>query len=109
MTDEQKATVRKEVEAALALMPTHGNGQWKSKVLVRDSIADITLQQVLTRPKDFDVIATPNLNGDYISDALAAQVGGSASPPAATSTTRRATRSSRRPTAPRPSTPTSTR
>jgi len=76
MTDEQKATVRKEVEAALALMPTHGNGQWKSKVLVRDSIADITLQQVLTRPKDFDVIATPNLNGDYISDALAAQVGG---------------------------------
>jgi isocitrate dehydrogenase len=76
MTDEQKANVRKEVEAALALMPTHGNGQWKSKVLVRDSIADITLQQVLTRPKDFDVIATPNLNGDYISDALAAQVGG---------------------------------
>ena len=45
-------------------------------MLVRDSIADITLQQVLTRPKDFDVIATPNLNGDYISDALAAQVGG---------------------------------
>ncbi len=76
MTDEQKANVRKEIEAALALMPTHGNGQWKSKVLVRDSIADITLQQVLTRPKDFDVIATLNLNGDYISDALAAQVGG---------------------------------
>jgi isocitrate dehydrogenase len=76
MTGEQKAKVRQEVEAALALMPTHGNGQWKSKILVRDSIADITLQQVLTRPKDFDVIATPNLNGDYISDALAAQVGG---------------------------------
>jgi isocitrate dehydrogenase len=76
MTDEQKARVRKEVETALALLPTHGNGQWKSKVLIRDSIADITLQQVLTRPKDFDVIATPNLNGDYISDALAAQVGG---------------------------------
>ena len=76
MTDEQKARVRGEVEAALALMPTHGNGQWKSKVLVRDSIADITLQQVLTRPRDFEVIATPNLNGDYISDALAAQVGG---------------------------------
>jgi isocitrate dehydrogenase len=76
MTGEQKATVRKEVETALALLPTHGNGQWKSKVLVRDSIADITLQQVLTRAKDFDVIATPNLNGDYLSDALAAQVGG---------------------------------
>ena len=44
--------------------------------MVRDSIADITLQQVLTRPRDFDVIATPNLNGDYLSDALAAQVGG---------------------------------
>jgi isocitrate dehydrogenase len=46
------------------------------KVLVKDAIADITLQQVLTRPDDFDVIATPNLNGDYLSDALAAQVGG---------------------------------
>ncbi len=76
MTDDQKAKVRKEVETALALLPTHGGGKWKSKVLVRDSIADITLQQVLTRPKDFDVIATPNLNGDYLSDALAAQVGG---------------------------------
>jgi isocitrate dehydrogenase len=76
MTDEQKAKVRQEVEAALALWPTHGQGQWKSKLLVRDSIADITLQQVLTRARDFDVIATPNLNGDYLSDALAAQVGG---------------------------------
>jgi len=46
------------------------------KILVKDAIADITLQQVLTRPAEFDVIATPNLNGDYLSDALAAQVGG---------------------------------
>jgi isocitrate dehydrogenase len=46
------------------------------KLLVKDAIADITLQQVLTRPRDFDVIATLNLNGDYLSDALAAQVGG---------------------------------
>jgi isocitrate dehydrogenase len=46
------------------------------KVIVKDAIADITLQQVLTRPDEFDVIATLNLNGDYISDALAAQVGG---------------------------------
>jgi isocitrate dehydrogenase len=46
------------------------------QVLVKDSIADITLQQVLTRPDEFDVIATTNLNGDYLSDALAAQVGG---------------------------------
>jgi isocitrate dehydrogenase len=44
--------------------------------LVKDAIADITLQQVLTRPSEFDVIATMNLNGDYLSDALAAQVGG---------------------------------
>jgi isocitrate dehydrogenase len=46
------------------------------KILVKDAIADITLQQVLTRPAEFDVIATMNLNGDYLSDALAAQVGG---------------------------------
>ncbi len=44
--------------------------------MIKDAIADITLQQVLTRPEEFDVIATPNLNGDYLSDALAAQVGG---------------------------------
>jgi isocitrate dehydrogenase len=76
MTPDQQAKVRTEVEAALALWPTHGDGKWKQKLLVRDAIADITLQQVLTRPKDFDVLATPNLNGDYLSDALAAQVGG---------------------------------
>ncbi len=46
------------------------------RLLVKDAIADITLQQVLTRPDEFDVIATLNLNGDYLSDALAAQVGG---------------------------------
>jgi len=51
-------------------------GKPGDKVLVKDNIADITLQQVLTRPDDFDVVATTNLNGDYLSDALAAQVGG---------------------------------
>jgi isocitrate dehydrogenase len=51
-------------------------GNQKSEIIVKDAIADITLQQVLTRPEDFDVIATLNLNGDYLSDALAAQVGG---------------------------------
>ena len=51
-------------------------GKPDGKLLVKDAIADITLQQVLTRPTEFDVIATPNLNGDYLSDALAAQVGG---------------------------------
>src|SRR5215831_2666602 len=52
------------------------DGQPGDKILVKDAIADITLQQVLTRPDEFDVIATTNLNGDYLSDALAAQVGG---------------------------------
>src|SRR5438270_3543599 len=52
------------------------DGKPGDRVLVRDAIADITLQQVLTRPDEFDVIATTNLNGDYLSDALAAQVGG---------------------------------
>ena len=76
MTDDQKGKLRKEVEGSLSLLPTHGDGKWKAKLLIRDVIADIALQQVLTRPKDFAVIATPNLNGDYLSDALAAQVGG---------------------------------
>src|SRR5207245_2982937 len=76
MTQDQQAKLRKDVETALALWPTHGDGKWKQKLLVRDAIADITLQQVLTRPREFDVIATPNLHGDYLSDALAAQVGG---------------------------------
>ena len=48
----------------------------EGKIIVKDAIADIFLQQILTRPKEFDVVATMNLNGDYVSDALAAQVGG---------------------------------
>ena len=60
------AAANQEQEQALAA----------GKILIKDTIADITLQQVLTRPKEFDVIATMNLNGDYLSDALAAQVGG---------------------------------
>jgi isocitrate dehydrogenase len=74
--DEMQAEFRAEVEAALKLWPTHGEGKWKKMLRIKDSIADITLQQVLTRPAEFDVIATMNLNGDYLSDALAAQVGG---------------------------------
>jgi isocitrate dehydrogenase len=73
---EAQAELRAEVDAARALRPSHGDGKWKKMLKVRDAIADITLQQVLTRPKEFDVIATMNLNGDYLSDALAAQVGG---------------------------------
>ncbi|MFI5395034.1 MAG: NADP-dependent isocitrate dehydrogenase [Candidatus Binatia bacterium] len=76
MTPDQKAKLRAEVERALKLWSTHGDGKWKKKLLVRDAIADITLQQILTRPREFDVVATLNLNGDYLSDALAAQVGG---------------------------------
>jgi isocitrate dehydrogenase len=73
---DKQADYRAEVEAALKLWDTHGDGKWKTKLMVRDTIADITLQQVLTRPREFDIIATLNLNGDYISDALAAQIGG---------------------------------
>ena len=76
MTPAQQADVRTEVETALKLMPSHGEGKWKNKLLIKDTIADITLQQVLTRASEFEVIATMNLNGDYLSDALAAQVGG---------------------------------
>ena len=112
--------------ALLQLYATHGGGKFKKMLKIRDSIADITLQQVLTRPEDFDVIATLNLNGDYLSDALAAQVGGIGIAPGvragwlacrcvlraltprrvrrATSTTRRGTPSLRRRTARRPST-----
>ena len=64
--EKGEAAANEEQKAALA----------SGKVLIKDAIADIALQQVLTRPEDFDVIATLNLNGDYLSDALAAQVGG---------------------------------
>jgi isocitrate dehydrogenase len=62
--------------ADVAVSWEDSGGKPGGKLLVKDNIADITLQQVLTRPEDFDVIATTNLNGDYLSDALAAQVGG---------------------------------
>ncbi len=58
------------------LYASHGKGQWKSKILVNDRIADSIFQQIVTRPEEYSVLATPNLNGDYISDAAAAQVGG---------------------------------
>jgi isocitrate dehydrogenase len=55
---------------------SHGNGVWKSKILVNDRIADSIFQQIIIRPSDYSILATSNLNGDYISDAAAAQVGG---------------------------------
>ena len=76
MSPAQRGEIKAEVEEALKLWDTHGDGKWKSKLLLKDSIADVTLQFVLIRPRDYDVIATMNLNGDYLSDALAAQVGG---------------------------------
>jgi isocitrate dehydrogenase len=79
MPPERQKKAREEVfEVVLRLGGRTGIvlQDWRKRLLIRDSIADITLQQVLTRPKDFDVIATLNLNGDYLSDALAAQVGG---------------------------------
>ena len=72
----QQRIVDEVRDTLAALWSSHGNGQWKEMLLIKDAIADIALQQVLTRPREFDVIATLNLNGDYLSDALAAQVGG---------------------------------
>lgn len=66
----------KEAEGVDAANKAQADAEAAGKVIVKDAIADIALQQVLTRPTDFDVIATLNLNGDYLSDALAAQVGG---------------------------------
>jgi isocitrate dehydrogenase len=77
MSEKQRAEAVKEVEETLAAIgATHGNGAWKSKLLIKDRIADSIFQQILTRPDEYDVVATPNLNGDYFSDAAAAQVGG---------------------------------
>ncbi|MBC1680117.1 NADP-dependent isocitrate dehydrogenase [Listeria welshimeri] len=66
----------KEAEGAEVADAKQKEALAEGKILVKDSIADIFLQQILTRPAEFDVVATMNLNGDYISDALAAQVGG---------------------------------
>jgi isocitrate dehydrogenase len=66
----------KEAQGTDAANQAQKDAEAAGKLIVKDAIADIALQQVLTRPTDFDVIATLNLNGDYLSDALAAQVGG---------------------------------
>ena len=72
-----RQSVEKEVKDVLdALYATHGHGAWKKKIMVNDRIADSIFQQVVTRADEYSILATPNLNGDYISDACAAQVGG---------------------------------
>jgi isocitrate dehydrogenase len=76
-TDDFKKTIYAEVKSTLdSISASHGNRQWKKKILVNDRIADSVFQQVLTRADEYQVFATPNLNGDYLSDACAAQVGG---------------------------------
>lgn len=75
--EEFRQSVYKEVKSILgSIYATHGNGAWKKKVMINDRIADSVFQQIVTRADEYSVLATPNLNGDYISDACAAQVGG---------------------------------
>jgi isocitrate dehydrogenase len=72
-----RQAVEQEVSEVLdRIYATHGKGQWKKKIMINDRIADSIFQQVVTRADEYSVLATPNLNGDYISDACAAQVGG---------------------------------
>jgi len=69
--------VAEEVRTVLeSIYASHGHGAWKKKLMINDRIADSIFQQVVTRADEYSVLATPNLNGDYISDACAAQVGG---------------------------------
>ena len=76
-TEAFQKTVYDEVKRTLdAIYATHGKGQWKKKLMINDRIADSVFQQVLMRADEYSVLATPNLNGDYLSDACAAQVGG---------------------------------
>jgi len=74
--DFKDAVVKEVKDTVASIGATHGNGQWKKKLLVNDRIADSIFQQIIIRPADYSVLATTNLNGDYISDAAAAQVGG---------------------------------
>jgi isocitrate dehydrogenase len=76
-TEEFRQSIYEEVKSCLdSIYATHGKGAWKKKLLINDRIADSIFQQVVTRADEYQVLATPNLNGDYISDACAAQVGG---------------------------------
>jgi len=75
--EEFRKELYAEVKNTLdAIGKSHGNGQWKNKILINDRIADSIFQQIIIRPAEYSILACPNLNGDYISDACAAQVGG---------------------------------
>jgi isocitrate dehydrogenase len=77
LSEKQRAALVDEVKNTVdEIWATHGNGEWQKKVLIKDRIADSIFQQILIRPDEYSILATPNLNGDYLSDAAAAQVGG---------------------------------
>ena len=77
LTPEKQAAIDAEVDGVLSSIgASHGAGRWKEMVLVDDRIADSIFQQIQTRPQEYSILATLNLNGDYISDAAAAVVGG---------------------------------
>ncbi len=77
LTPQRRNELIQEVKDVLEkLWETHGNGQWQHKIMVNDRIADNIFQQIQTRPEEYSILATMNLNGDYLSDAAAALVGG---------------------------------
>ena len=77
LTPEKQQKIKTEVETVLQqIWDSHGEGKWQEKVMVNDRIADSIFQQIQTRPNEYSILATMNLNGDYISDAAAAVVGG---------------------------------
>ena len=77
LTPEKQEKICQEVQLVIdTIWPTHGDGQWRQKVMVNDRIADSIFQQIQTRPDEYSILATMNLNGDYLSDAAAAIVGG---------------------------------
>ena len=77
LTPEKQKEIVREVETVLdSIWSSHGDGKWKDKIMVNDRIADSIFQQIQTRPDEYSILATMNLNGDYLSDAAAAIVGG---------------------------------
>lgn len=77
LTPEKKEVICQEIKTVLeTIWESHGNGKWKEKIMINDRIADSIFQQIQTRPDEYSILATMNLNGDYLSDAAAAIVGG---------------------------------
>ena len=77
LTNNKKAFICEEIKEVIAsISNSHGDGKWRELILVDDRIADSIFQQIQTRPQEYSILATLNLNGDYVSDAAAAIVGG---------------------------------